>query len=76
MTASMMPHRAADLRDDARLAFDRIAGVAELICSVLDATCDNPLQRRMMETLAASLEGFAAEGMDLIDRMGAEGGAA
>lgn len=71
-----MSARAADLRDDVRLAFDRIVGVAELMRPVLDATCDNPLQRRMMETLAASLESFVNEGLLLLDRLEAEGGAA
>lgn len=67
---------AADLRNDVRLAFDRIVGVAELMRPVLDATCDNPLQRRMLETLAASLESFGNEGLILVDRLEAEGGAA
>ncbi|MFN3277339.1 MAG: hypothetical protein ACK41Y_02950 [Paracoccus hibiscisoli] len=67
---------AADLRNDVRLAFDRIVGVAELMRPILDATCDNPLQRRMLETLAASLESFVNEGLILVDRLEAEGGAA
>lgn len=67
---------AADLRNDVRLAFGRIVGVAELMRPVLDATCDNPLQRRMLETLAASLESFVNEGLILVDRLESEGGAA
>lgn len=65
--------RAADLRDDIALTFDRIEGVAELINPVLEVTCDNPYQRRMLETLAASLEAFAKEGRTLVERLGAEG---
>lgn len=71
-----MSDLSADLHADVRLAFDRIVGVAELMRPVLDATCDNPLQRRMMETLAASLESFVNEGLLLVDRLEAEGGAA
>lgn len=67
---------AADLADDLRLTFDRIVGVAELMTPVMDATCDNLLQRRMFETLAASLESFANEGLVQIERLQAGGGAA
>lgn len=76
MSARDAGNRAAVLRDEVRLAFGRITGVAELIGPVIDATCDNPLQRRMLETLASALEGFANEGLTLIDLLETEGGAA
>ncbi|VDS10116.1 hypothetical protein PARHAE_03328 [Paracoccus haematequi] len=61
--------RASDLLDDIAMTFDLVEGAAELINPILEATCDNPCQRRMLETLAASLEAFARAGRSLVRKI-------